>query len=171
MLRATRLLADDRYSSNRERDVMASSIYRGGAMDHPTSRSSEHHLRDFRVVMVLGAIFGFLAVAFGAFGAHALRDRMSPPMLEVYRTGVSYQMFHSLAILVIGALAVRARSTRLALTATWLFAAGIVLFSGSLYVLAVSGIRGLGAITPFGGVCFLAGWALFAAWLARNPEL
>lgn len=113
----------------------------------------------------LAAIFGFLGVALGAFGAHALKDRLSPDMLAIYQTGVQYQVIHALALLLVG-IGLRGRA------ATWsgrLFVGGIVIFSGSLYALALSGVKVLGAITPLGGVCFLAGWAMvFVAAGAKN---
>lgn len=116
--------------------------------------------------MRLGAIFAFLGVGLGAFGAHALP--LAPRWLDVWRTGVQYHLAHALALVLVGALAERfARPERLALVAR-LFAAGIVLFGGSLYALALSSLLGsgpvlwLGAITPLGGVCFLVGWALLA---------
>jgi uncharacterized membrane protein YgdD (TMEM256/DUF423 family) len=112
----------------------------------------------------LAAVLGFSAVALGAFGAHGLRDRVSPALLEVYRTGVLYHLVHALAVLGVGLGAARLRRARVI---AGLFAAGVVLFSGSLYLLAVTGITALGAITPLGGLAFLAGWALL--FLAPNP--
>lgn len=112
-----------------------------------------------RTFLLVGAVAAFLAVAFGAFGAHGLRGRLSPEMLAVFETGVRYQMYHALAILVI-ALAVARFDGWLMRAAGWLFAAGIVLFSGSLYALALTGVTILGAITPIGGLAFLAGWVL-----------
>jgi len=115
-----------------------------------------------RIFLVLGALSGFSSVAAGAFGAHALRQRLDEKLLAVFETGARYQMFHALALLVIGALAARGESRALAV-AGWAMVAGTVLFSGSLYALALSGVRGLGAITPLGGVAFLVGW-LALAW-------
>ena len=109
----------------------------------------------------LGAIFAFLGVALGAFGAHALKERLGAN-LPTYQTGTEYHLVHALAILLVAALAGRGVEERRALLIGRLFAAGIVLFSGSLYALAISGIKILGAITPFGGVCFLTGWVLLA---------
>src|SRR3954468_24331066 len=111
--------------------------------------------------MLRGALAGFAGVAFGAFGAHGLRGRLTPEMLAVFETGVRYQMYHALALLLVAALAARTPGTTIA-AAGWLFIAGIVIFSGSLYLLAVTGVTVLGAITPIGGVAFLAGWALLA---------
>ena len=109
----------------------------------------------------LGCGFGLVAVAAGAFGAHALRTRLSAELLAVFETAARYQMFHALALLAVALLAARAPSSA-ASAAGWLFAAGVVLFSGSLYALALTGIRVLGAVTPLGGVCFLAGWVALA---------
>ncbi|HEX6020228.1 MAG TPA: DUF423 domain-containing protein [Burkholderiaceae bacterium] len=115
-----------------------------------------------RLFFSLGCISGFLGVALGAFAAHALKARLSPELLAVFDTGVRYQVMHALALLAV-ALA-HARWPGRALTAAgWLFVAGTLLFSGSLYALGLTGLRALGAITPFGGVAFLAGW-LCLAW-------
>lgn len=111
--------------------------------------------------ITLGAVSGFIAVAMGAFGAHALKERLSEQMLAVYETGARYQMFHALALIAVGLWAREAASTA-AQFAGWAFAVGTVLFSGSLYALALSDVRALGAITPLGGLSFLAGWAAFA---------
>jgi uncharacterized membrane protein YgdD (TMEM256/DUF423 family) len=116
-----------------------------------------------RTFMLAGALAGFVAVALGAFGAHGLRGRLSPDMLAVFETGVRYQMYHALALMLTSALTGGAIvHGRAAAAAGWLFVAGIVLFSGSLYVLAITGISILGAITPLGGVAFLLGWACLA---------
>ena len=111
--------------------------------------------------MLAGALAGLVGVAFGAFGAHGLRGRLSPEMLAVFETGVRYQMYHALALMLTSVAAGRAGGRAIA-AAGWLFAAGIVLFSGSLYLLAVTGITGLGAVTPIGGVAFVLGWACLA---------
>ena len=113
----------------------------------------------------LGCASALVAVALGAFGAHALRERLVPDMLIVFEIGVRYQMYHALALLGVGAVAERLPGGAAA-GAGWLFVAGTVLFSGSLYALAFTGQRWLGAITPLGGVAFLAGWATlaWAAW-------
>jgi uncharacterized membrane protein YgdD (TMEM256/DUF423 family) len=112
----------------------------------------------------LGCVSAFVAVALGAFGAHALRGRLVPDMLTVFEIGVRYQMYHALALLAVGGVAARWGGS--AVAAGWLFVAGTVLFSGSLYALAVTGQRWLGAVTPFGGAAFLVGWAAlaWAAW-------
>ncbi len=110
-----------------------------------------------RTFLRIGALLGFIDVAFGAFGAHALKERLSPDLMIVFETGVRYQMYHALAILVVALFLGRSANARV-MWAGWCFVAGIVLFSGSLYVLALTGIGILGAITPFGGLFFLAGW-------------
>jgi uncharacterized membrane protein YgdD (TMEM256/DUF423 family) len=118
-----------------------------------------------RLWLTLGALSAFLSVAAGAFGAHALRTRLTPEMLVVFETGARYQMYHSLGLILLGLLA-QQRPSSLLDAAGWALTAGIVLFSGSLYALALSGLRVLGAITPLGGLGLLVGWALFAlaAW-------
>jgi uncharacterized membrane protein YgdD (TMEM256/DUF423 family) len=118
-----------------------------------------------RLFATLGAASGFVAVAAGAFGAHALKARLSPEMLAVFEVGVRYQMFHALALFA-AAWAVGRWPGRAASAAGWLFVAGTVLFSGTLYLLTLSGTRWLGAVTPLGGAAFLAGWAClaWAAW-------
>lgn len=112
-----------------------------------------------RSLLAAGAISGAVAVAAGAFGAHALKERLTEKALAVFETGARYQMYHALAIVLCAALASTVSGAR---TAGWLMQAGIVLFSGSLYALALSDVKVLGAITPFGGVLFIAGWV----WLA-----
>jgi len=109
---------------------------------------------------MIGSILGFLGVAFGAFGAHALKNRLSPEMLAVFETGVRYQMYHAFAILIVAAAIGHFGQARLLTLAGWLFFGGVVLFSGSLYTLTLSGVGILGAITPLGGLLFLAGWAI-----------
>ncbi len=111
-----------------------------------------------RLFLLFGAVSGLLSVAFGAFGAHGLRTRLSPDMLAVFETGARYQMYHALALLAVAAAIGRLGDARPLLVAGWCFTLGIVLFSGSLYALALSGVSGLGAITPIGGLAFLLGW-------------
>jgi uncharacterized membrane protein YgdD (TMEM256/DUF423 family) len=121
-----------------------------------------------RTFLLIGSVLGFLAVAFGAFGAHALRARLSPDMLAVFETGVRYQMYHAFAVLIVAAAIGHMGPARLLAVAGWSFFAGVVLFSGSLYVLALTGVGILGAVTPFGGLLFLIGWACLALFaLAR----
>lgn len=117
--------------------------------------------------IVLGALNALISVAAGAFGAHGLRAKLSPELLVVFETGARYQMYHALGLLALGLFA-RGASSGLTTTSGWLMFAGIVVFSGSLYVLALSGIRGFGAITPIGGVSFLAAWLLFAMAALRS---
>ena len=121
-----------------------------------------------RTFVALGALSAGLAVAAGAFGAHALRARLTPEYLAVFETGARYQMYHALGLVLVGLLASRIPGGLLA-AGGWLFVAGTVLFSGSLYVLALSGVRWLGAITPLGGVAFLAGWTCIALAALRRP--
>jgi uncharacterized membrane protein YgdD (TMEM256/DUF423 family) len=112
--------------------------------------------------VVVGASSGLVAVALGAFAAHALKARLEPQLLVTFETGVRYQMYHALALVALGLLAERG-ATAWHFASGALFVAGTLLFSGSLYALALSGVRWLGAITPFGGVAFLAGWFCLAA--------
>jgi uncharacterized membrane protein YgdD (TMEM256/DUF423 family) len=111
-----------------------------------------------RTFMLIGSTLGFLAVVFGAFGAHALRSRLSPEMLVVFETAVRYQMYHTFAILIVAAAIGRIGDASLLVMAGWFFFAGILLFSGSLYALVFSNVGMLGAITPVGGLLFLIGW-------------
>lgn len=109
--------------------------------------------------IMLGAFFAFVSVTAGAFGAHALRAILEPHQLAVYETAAKYQMYHALALIVVGSLAYQAPDAHLT-RAAWFFCVGILLFSGSLYIVATLGIGWVGAITPIGGVAFLCGWAL-----------
>lgn len=115
-------------------------------------------------LFVLGAGLAALAVAAGAFGAHALAPRITPERLQTFETAVRYQMFHALGLLV---LAMLDAGTREATWAGILFVAGVVLFSGSLYLLVLTGVRVFGAITPLGGVALIAAWVLLAIAGAR----
>ncbi|HET9726715.1 MAG TPA: DUF423 domain-containing protein [Gemmatimonadales bacterium] len=114
-----------------------------------------------RIFVTLGAVSAFVAVAAGAFGAHGLRARLAPDLLAVFETAARYQMYHALALLAAAWVATRWPGP-LPQWAGWLFVVGTVLFSGSLYALALTGVRWLGAITPLGGVAFLAGWLCLA---------
>lgn len=107
--------------------------------------------------LAAGAVAGALGVALGAFGAHALKARVGADMLMVFETGVRYQMYHALALLAVAFAAGRLQSGWVD-AAGWLFVAGIVVFSGSLYLMTLTGARWLGAITPIGGLCFILGW-------------
>jgi len=114
-----------------------------------------------KIFVLLGALLGGLSVAAGAFGAHALRAQLEPRMLEVFETAARYQMFHALALFAV-AWMIQQTGAAAAHVAGWAFLVGIVLFSGSLYVMALTGVRGLGAITPIGGVAFMIGWGALA---------
>jgi uncharacterized membrane protein YgdD (TMEM256/DUF423 family) len=114
-----------------------------------------------RVFLVAGALSGFVAVALGAFAAHALKARVAPEMLAAFETGARYHMYHALALLAVAWIGARGGGAG-TIAAGWLFVAGTVLFSGSLYLMAVTGQRWLGAITPVGGACLLAGWLALA---------
>lgn len=121
-----------------------------------------------RLFGVVGALSAALAVAAGAFAAHALRARLESDLLAVFETGARYQMYHALALL-LAAWAAGRWAPRWVRAAGWLFVAGTLLFSGSLYALALTGARALGAITPLGGGAFLAGWACLAVAAWRAP--
>jgi uncharacterized membrane protein YgdD (TMEM256/DUF423 family) len=118
-----------------------------------------------RTFFLIGSLFGALSVALGAFGAHALRGRIEESMLANYQTGVTYMFFHALALFVVVMALTRWPQSNLPSIAGWLFVAGIVFFSGSLFLMAFTGARWLGAVTPIGGVAFIAGWGLLA-WTA-----
>lgn len=125
--------------------------------------------RDAGRFFLAGSVFAFIGVAAGAFGAHGLRDTLPADLLEVFETAARYQMYHSFALLV-AAILISRWPSRAAVAAGWLFTVGILIFSGSLYLLALTGIRWLGAITPLGGVAFLAGWSSLglAGWRAGS---
>jgi uncharacterized membrane protein YgdD (TMEM256/DUF423 family) len=113
-----------------------------------------------KLFLIIGAINAMLAVALGAFGAHGLEGKISEKYLEVWKTGVQYQMFHAMGLFVIAFLLSKFPQSSLLTASGWIMFAGIVLFSGSLYVLSTSGIKVLGAITPLGGVAFIIAWIL-----------
>ncbi|QDS35747.1 DUF423 domain-containing protein [Brevibacillus brevis] len=119
-----------------------------------------------KLFLMLGSISGFLSVALGAFGAHALKEKLDEYSLGIFHTGVTYQTTHALALVLVALLLKWYPDSSGLVWAGWCFAAGTLIFSGSLYTLAMTGIKVLGAITPIGGVLFLAGWALLAihAW-------
>jgi uncharacterized membrane protein YgdD (TMEM256/DUF423 family) len=121
-----------------------------------------------KLFVVLGALSAALAVALGAFGAHALRARLPADLLAVYRTGVEYHFYHALGLVLVGLALQHLPESGPLKAAGWAMVAGIVLFSGSLYVLATSGVRAFGAVTPVGGVAFIAAWALFAWAVLRS---
>jgi uncharacterized membrane protein YgdD (TMEM256/DUF423 family) len=122
-----------------------------------------------KAFIIVGAINAFMAVALGAFGAHGLKDKLDAHYLDIWKTGVTYQMFHAIGILIIGLLIgkVAAASPQF-IWSGWLMLAGIILFSGSLYVLSLTKIGILGAITPIGGVCFLAAWILMVVGAVKH---
>lgn len=123
-----------------------------------------------KIFIAAGAFFGFTGVALGAFGAHALKSVVSAEMLDVFETGVRYQMYHALALIAAGLL-YQFTDHRYVTFAGWSFTAGIVLFSGSLYAMTFTGMKILGAITPFGGLAFLFGWScLFLSALKIKKE-
>lgn len=120
-----------------------------------------------RIFLFIAALLGSLAVAAGAFGAHALREKLSTRAIEIFETGSRYQMYHALALLLVALLLSRAEAGQSTLVAAGVaFIVGVVIFSGSLYALSLTGIKWLGAITPFGGVAFILGWGCLAvaAW-------
>ncbi|MEI3612056.1 DUF423 domain-containing protein [Pseudogracilibacillus sp. SO30301A] len=119
-----------------------------------------------KVLFIIGAINGFLAVALGAFGAHGLEGKISENALKTWEKAVNYQMFHTVSILLTGILLLKTQSSTL-LWAGWMFVVGILLFSGSLYLYSTSGVRTLAMITPFGGVAFLIGWILLGYGLIK----
>jgi uncharacterized membrane protein YgdD (TMEM256/DUF423 family) len=121
-----------------------------------------------RTFLLLGAVLGFVGVALGAFGAHGLRSRLSPEMLAVFETAVRYQMYHVFALLIVSAAIGHLGNARLLVMAGWFFFAGILIFSGSLYALALTSTSALGAITPFGGLALLIGWAILALFAAAR---
>jgi len=114
-----------------------------------------------KLFLTAGGFAALAAVALGAFGAHALKTRLSTEMLALWHTGVEYHVYHALGLLAVGLVAAQLPESTLLKWSGWLMLAGIVLFSGSLYALALSGERWLGAITPIGGTAFLAAWGLF----------
>jgi uncharacterized membrane protein YgdD (TMEM256/DUF423 family) len=119
-----------------------------------------------RLALLLAAAFLFGAVGLGAFGAHALKAKLAPDLLAVYQTAVQYHFWHALGLLAVGVLLIQKPESSALAAAAWLLVAGLLLFCGSLYALALTGIRGLGAVAPVGGAAFLAAWAAlgWAAW-------
>jgi len=117
--------------------------------------------------LVTGALNAMASVMLGAFGAHGLKDKLSSQAMTTFQTGVEYHFYHSLGLLVVGLIITQLPISGIKLTG-WLMIAGIILFSGSLYLLALTGIRQLGMITPIGGICFIAAWGLLAFTLYRQ---
>ena len=120
-----------------------------------------------KLFFLAGSIFGFLGVAAGSFGAHALKLRLSAEMLAVFETAARYQLLHAVVLLFVG-LAVNFFPTSTLRTSGFLFMAGIIIFSGSLYILSLSGVRAWGAVTPFGGLMLLAGWGFLVLAAAKR---
>lgn len=122
-----------------------------------------------KTILMTASIFLILAVAIGAFGAHGLKSHLSDEMLTIYKTGVEYHFYHAIGLLLVGVLAFSMPSVYLKWSAI-LLSAGIILFSGSLYALSITGIKGLGAITPFGGLSFIAGWVLLGVAALKHVK-
>ena len=120
-----------------------------------------------RTALTLAALLMFVAVAAGAFGAHALRNRLTPDMAAVWQTAVQYHAWHALGLAIVALFMIHVPERAGVGLAAWLFVAGIVLFSGSLYAMALTGTRALGAVTPIGGVALLAGWLALAFAASR----
>ncbi len=120
-----------------------------------------------KTFLFLGALACLLAVLLGAFGAHALRGKLSADLLAIYQTAVQYHFWHALGLLAIGIVAMHLPASAALRWAGWLMLTGMVIFSGSLYLLAITGVRWLGAITPIGGTALIASWALFAVAIAK----
>ncbi|HEY6862359.1 MAG TPA: DUF423 domain-containing protein [Burkholderiales bacterium] len=120
-----------------------------------------------KIFLVLGSLAALAAVLLGAFGAHALKARLDADALALWRTAVEYHFWHALGLVAVGLVAAHLPGSVLLKWSGWAMLAGIVLFSGSLYLLALTGVRALGAVTPVGGVAFLAAWALLAAAVLR----
>ncbi len=116
-----------------------------------------------KLFITLASLSGMLAVVFGAFGAHGLKGKLDDQALKVFETAVQYHFYHTFALLVVGVIALNQPQTVLLKSSGWLFVIGILVFSGSLYLLSLTGVRWLGAITPLGGLAFIAGWACLAA--------
>ena len=123
-----------------------------------------------RWFLFLGSINMCLVVSFGAFGAHALKPRLSSDMMAVYQTGLQYHFYHAIGLLIIPLVLRLVPSSRSIQWAAWLMLAGIILFSGSLYALSLTGIRWLGMITPLGGTAFICAWLLFAISIVRSQQ-
>jgi len=119
--------------------------------------------------LAIAAIFGGLSVGAGAFGAHALREKLTERSLEIFETGARYQMYHALALVLVAVLISHAQFSQPALVAAgWTFIIGILIFSGSLYALSLTGIKVIGAVTPLGGAAFIAGWGALAIAALNN---
>jgi uncharacterized membrane protein YgdD (TMEM256/DUF423 family) len=122
------------------------------------------------IFLFLGAISAMLGVGMGAFGAHGLKAVLSPDMMAVYQTGVTYQMWHALGLIAVAMLRHQNPVSRLLACAGWLLFIGILLFSGSLYLLVLLDLKWLGMVTPFGGLSFMAAWLLIAIYAVKKPQ-
>ncbi|SFL96418.1 DUF423 domain-containing protein [Nitrosomonas communis] len=123
-----------------------------------------------RTFLALGAINAFLCVLFGALGAHGLKHTLTTDMLVIFQTGVQYHFYHALGLILVGlVLLINLSQSRLLKLSGWLMFTGILLFSGTLYIMSVTGIRGLGIVAPFGGLSYMSAWLLFAyaAWTGK----
>ncbi|WP_148898382.1 DUF423 domain-containing protein [Fodinibius salinus] len=118
-----------------------------------------------KLFLIIGSLAMAVAVALGAFGAHGLKEMLTQEMLDIFETGVRYHFYHAIGLLFIGVITHWLPDSLLLQWSGWLMVAGIVIFSGSLYSLSISGLRWLGAITPVGGLCFIAGWIMLATTL------
>lgn len=121
-----------------------------------------------KLFLMMASISGLLAVAIGAFGAHGLKQKLPADLLAVYQTGVQYHFYHTLALLAVGLLVHQFPQTTAFKSSGWLMVIGMLVFSGSLYLLAITGIRWLGAITPLGGIALLLGWAALAVGVYQS---
>jgi uncharacterized membrane protein YgdD (TMEM256/DUF423 family) len=121
-----------------------------------------------KTLLTIAAISGLLAVAIGAFGAHGLKDRVTTELMVVYQTGVQYHFYHTFALFVVGLLLLQYPQLPLLSWSGGLFIVGIIIFSGSLYILALTGVKWLGAITPIGGLAFIAAWLCLALAIYSN---
>lgn len=120
-----------------------------------------------KLFLLLGSLNTMLAVILGAFGAHGLKKILVPDLLVIFATGTQYHFYHGLGLLAVGLLAIQLPGSLQLKVSGWLMCAGIILFSGSLYLLAITGMRWLGAITPLGGVCFIVAWVMFAVAVVK----
>lgn len=120
-----------------------------------------------KTFFVIGAVLAFIAVGAGAFGTHGLKHKLSAEMLDIFEVGVKYQMYHALAIILV-ALSFNLFANAMMAWSGWIFLGGTILFSGSLYILALTGIKAWGAVTPIGGLLFLIGWALYAISIIKS---
>jgi len=121
----------------------------------------------FKLFTLLGSINALLAVMIGAFGAHALKNRLTSEMLEIFQTGVQYHFYHALGLIAVGLIAMHLPESSWVRWSGWVMLTGIIVFSGSLYILSVSGIRWLGAVTPIGGTAFILSWVLLMAAIIK----